>query len=243
MSNQPKVAFICVFHQSEEHRPNGFEYLNNNLESIFLNCKYPFKFFGVDNESEDKYELENEVESLQIIRNDDQKKTGTTGALNIGIKEAVKQKYDIIFAINDDLIFDESINNMIEVIYTHPKKDNAIFGPVSNNPNNAYQLAQEPTNEIFEISGKPREELNGFCQGMTRETVLNNLYDDDGNFFSSSPKHRWGGFEVEIGSRVHHSIVVGTCFVYHFKQSLEDDRMGNRGWRHLRKTTEKEENG
>ena len=36
---------------------------------------------------------------------------------------------------------------------------------------------------------------------MTRETVLNNLYDDDGNFFSSSPKHRWGGFEVEIGSK------------------------------------------
>ena len=56
MIKNKKVAFSCVFHQSEKHRPNGFEYLNNNLESIFTHCEYPFKFFGVDNESEDKYE-------------------------------------------------------------------------------------------------------------------------------------------------------------------------------------------
>ena len=55
MTRNKKVAFVCVFHQSEEHRPNGFEYLNNNMESIFKSCEYPFKFFGVDNQSEDKY--------------------------------------------------------------------------------------------------------------------------------------------------------------------------------------------
>ena len=238
-----RVAFICVFHQSEQHRPNGFEYLNKNIESIFTHCRYPFKFFGVDNESEDEFEVENNSDYLQIIRNDNQKKTGTTGAWNMGIKEAVKQNFDIILAINDDLIFDDSINNFIEVIINHPYKDNCIFGPVSNNPNNLYQLAESPTNKIFEISGEPKNELNGFVQGMTRDTILNNIFDEEGNFYSSLPEHRWGGYEVEIGKRVDHSIVVGSCFVYHFKQSIEDDKLGVRGWRQLRKTTLKEENG
>ena len=91
-----KVAFVCVFHQSDEHRPNGFKYLNLNLESIFTHCKYPFKFFGIDNQSSEKFEVENNPDNLQIIRNNNQVKTGTTGAWNIGIKEAVKQNFDII---------------------------------------------------------------------------------------------------------------------------------------------------
>ena len=236
-----KVAFVCVFHQSDEHRPNGFEYLNLNLESIFTHCKYPFKFFGVDNESTDKFEVENNSEHLQIIRNNNQAKTGTTGAWNIGIKEAVKQDYDIILAINDDLIFDESINNFIEVIENYPENDNAIFGPVSNNPNNDYQLADKPTGKIFEITGEARNELNGFVQGMTRETIIKNPYDNDGNFYCTLPKARWGYYEVEVGSRIKHSIVVGSCFVYHFKQSIEDDRLGNKGWRNLRRLIENKE--
>ena len=236
-----KVAFCCVFHQSSKHRPNGFEYLNQNIESLFTHCKYPFKFFGVDNESEDKFEIENESENLQIIRNNNQKQTGTTGAWNLGIKEAVKQNFDIILAINDDLIFNNTINNFIKIISEHPYKDNCIFGPVSNNPNNLYQLSEGPIDKIFQISGQPKNELNGFVQGMTRETILNNLFDENGNFYSSLPEHRWGGYEVEIGKRVNYSIVVGNCFVYHFKQSIEDDKLGQRGWRLLRKTTEFEE--
>ena len=238
-----KVAFVCVFHQSDEHRPNGFKYLNLNLESIFTHCKYPFKFFGIDNQSSEKFEVENNPDNLQIIRNNNQVKTGTTGAWNIGIKEAVKQNFDIIIAINDDLIFNHTINDFIKTISEHPYKDNCIFGPVSNNPNNLYQLSSEPINKIFEISGQPRNELNGFVQGMTKETILNNLFDKNGNFYSSLPEHRWGGYEVEIGKRVNHSIVIGNCFVYHFKQSIEDDKQGKRGWRHLRKITEFKENG
>ena len=55
MIKNKKVAFVCAIHQSETHRPNGFELFNDYLVSIYTSCKYPFKLFAFDNESDDKF--------------------------------------------------------------------------------------------------------------------------------------------------------------------------------------------
>ena len=55
---------------------------------------------------------------------------------------------------------------------------------------------------------------------IINETLL------DGNFFNPGQEYIWGKQDVEVQSRVGHSIVAGTCYVYHKKQG---------GWREIRK--------
>ena len=219
-----KVGFVCTIHQSDAHRPNGFELFNDFVQSLFLSCEYPFILYVFDNGSTDKFEIENDVENMKIIRVDDQYARGVTGTWNDGIKLALADECDIVIITEDDEIIDDSINSFIEVIRSHPLNDNAMYGPVSNAPNNQHQKASAPTGQIFEVEGTPTKELNGFCMGMTRETITSNYYDED-NFFSTDPEKAWGGQDVESQSRVGHSIVVGTCYVHHIKQG---------GWREIR---------
>ena len=183
MIKNKKVAFVCAIHQSETHRPNGFELFNDYLVSIYTSCKYPFKLFAFDNESDDKFEVENQPDSLVITRVDNQYKGGCTYTWNEGIKMAIKENYDAVIITSDDQIYDESVNDFIDTILTHEHKDDAIFGPLSNNPNNDYQKAIQPNGKVWEISGKPTDELNGFCLAMTKESIQNNYFDLDGNFF------------------------------------------------------------
>ena len=56
MIKNKKVAFVCALHQSKVHRPNGFELFNDYLASIYTSCKYPFKIFAFDNQSDVKFE-------------------------------------------------------------------------------------------------------------------------------------------------------------------------------------------
>jgi GT2 family glycosyltransferase len=224
MIKNKKVAFVCAIHQSETHRPNGFELFNDYLVSIYTSCKYPFKLFAFDNESDDKFEVENQPDSLVITRVDNQYKGGCTYTWNEGIKMAIKEDYDAVIITSDDQIYDESVNDFIDTILTHEHKDDAIFGPLSNNPNNDYQKAIQPNGKVWEISGKPTDELNGFCLAMTKESIQNNYFDLDGNFFNPGQEYVWGKQDVEVQKRVGHSIVVGSCYVEHKKQG---------GWREI----------
>ncbi|MBC8428467.1 hypothetical protein H8D04_01145 [bacterium] len=226
MIKNKKIAFVCAFHQSKIHRPNGFELFNEYIKSIYSSCNYPFKLFAFDNASDDKFEIENCPDNLVITRVEDQYIGGVTYTWNAGIKLAVQDDYDVVIITSDDQIYNETINDFIDVILTYKYNDNTIFGPVTNNPNNSHQLANKPNGKIWEISGEPRNELNGFCLAMTRETIMNNYYDNKNNFFSTNENHIWGGQDVEVQSRVKHSIVVGTCYVEHKKQG---------GWREIRK--------
>ena len=225
MIKNKKIAFVCALHESKAHRPNGFELFNNYLVSIYTSCKYPFKLFAFDNQSDHKFEVENQPDNLLITRVDDQYTGGCTYTWNEGIKMAIKENYDAVIITSDDQIYDESVNDFIDTILTHEHKDDAIFGPLSNNPNNDYQKAIQPNGKVWEISGKPTDELNGFCLAMTKESIQNNYFDLDGNFFNPGQEYIWGKQDVEVQSRVGHSIVAGTCYVYHKKQG---------GWREIR---------
>jgi GT2 family glycosyltransferase len=232
MIKNKKVAFVCTIHQSETHRPNGFKLFNDYLVSIYTSCKYPFKLFVFDNESDDKFEVENQPDSLVITRVDDQYKGGCTYTWNEGIKQAIKEDYDVVIITSDDQLYNETVNNFIDAILTHEHRDDAIFGPLSNNPNNDYQIHGKDgwfenygdgtattylPNKIYEISGKPGDELNGFCLAMTKECIQNNYFDNNGNFFSTEQEYIWGKQDVEVQQRVGHSIVVGSCYVHHYK--------------------------
>jgi GT2 family glycosyltransferase len=221
-----KIAFICTTHQSQKHRPNGFDLFNNYLESLYLSCEYSFKLFAFDNSSEDLFEIENNPDNLQLTYIENQYKGGLTYTWNEGVKQAINEGYDLCIITSDDQIFDKSINNFISDILDHPLNTNAVFGPLSNNPNNQYQYALKPHGRIFEISGKPKDELNGFCLAMTKETIKANYFDSEGNIFSTKLEDKWGHQDQELQSRVKHSIVVGTCYLHHIKQG---------GWRTIRK--------
>ena len=227
MIKNKKVAFVCALHQSEIHRPNGFELFNNYLNSIYTSCKYPFKIFAFDNQSDDKFEVENKPDNLVITRVDDQYKGGCTYTWNEGIKMAIDEDYDVVIITSDDQIYDETINEFIETISTHELGNDAIFGPISNNPGpgHEYQRGNYPNGLVFEISGEPTQELNGFCLAMTKESIKKNYFDIEGNFFHTGEEYTWGKQDVEVQSRVGHSIVVGKCYVHHYKQG---------GWRKIR---------
>jgi len=225
MIKNKKVAFVVALHQSKLHRPNGFELFNDYIGSVYDSCEYPFKVFAFDNQSDHKFEVENQPDNLTITRVDDQYKGGCTYTWNEGIKQAIKEDFDVVIITSDDQIYNESVNDFVDIILTHELRDDAIFGPMSNNPNNNYQLSHEPIDDVWEISGKPTDELNGFCLAMTRESIEKNYFDEDGNFFNTGQEFIWGKQDVEVQSRVGHSIIVGKCYVHHHKQG---------GWRKIR---------
>ena len=82
MIKNKKIAFVCALHESKAHRPNGFELFNNYLVSIYTSCKYPFKLFAFDNQSDHKFEVENQPDNLLITRVDDQYTGGCTYTWN-----------------------------------------------------------------------------------------------------------------------------------------------------------------
>jgi len=225
MIKNKKVAFVVALHQSKTHRANGFQLFNSYIGSIYESCEYPFKVFAFDNQSDDRFEVENQPDNLIITRVDDQYKGGCTYTWNEGIKMVTKDDHDVVVITSDDQIYDESVNDFIDTILTHELRDDAIFGPVSNGPNNNYQLSSEPIDDVWEISGKAGEELNGFCLAMTKESIEKNYFDKDGNFFNTGQEYIWGKQDVEVQSRVGHSIIVGKCYVEHTKQG---------GWREIR---------
>jgi hypothetical protein len=227
MINNKKIAFVCAVHESVEHRPTGFTMFNNYFKSLRESCKYPFKLFAYDNASKPvPYTIDGESDKIRVIRVEDQYAGGCTYTWNEGIKLAMNESYDAVIIMSDDQLVDHTINNFIDTILTHELNDDAIFGPLSNNPNNKHQLGDKPTGDIFEISGAPGHELNGFCMGMSAITIANNYFDKDGNFFNTGPSYSWGAQDVEVQKRVKHSIVVGTCYVYHMKHG---------GWREIRR--------
>ena len=220
-----KIAFICTTHQSNKHRPNGFHLFNQYVESLYNNCEYSFNLYAFDNASEDNVEVEYMPENFKFTRIDNQYRGGLTYTWNLGVKQAIKDKCNIIIITSDDQIIDQTINNFIKDILNHPLKDNAVFGPLSNNSNNHYQHASFPNNKIFEINGTPGNELNGFCLAMTKETIESNYFDNEKNIFSTKDEDKWGHQDKELQTRVKHSIVVGTCYLHHIKQG---------GWREIR---------
>ena len=91
-----KIAFICTTHQSNKHRPNGFHLFNQYVESLYNNCEYSFNLYAFDNASEDNVEVDYMPENFKFTRIDNQYRGGLTYTWNLGVKQAIKDKCNII---------------------------------------------------------------------------------------------------------------------------------------------------
>ena len=59
----------------------------------------------------------------------------------------------------------------LSMSFLHMNIRTMVYLAMSNNPNNNHQLSNSPVNMVWEISGKPTDELNGFCMQMTKESI------------------------------------------------------------------------
>ena len=119
-----RVGFVCVYHYSNKIRPQGYNCLIKFIESLNKNCSYDFTIYIIDNQSEKIPNIVNTIDNIIYTRIDDQYINGLTGAWNLGIKQSYENKDDLIFALNDDLSFNHTINNypaINENLFLHTK--------------------------------------------------------------------------------------------------------------------------
>ena len=144
----------------------------------------------------------------------------------MGIKKAVSDNCDIILNVNDDIEFNPTINNFIDVVKNHKHKDLSFFGPVSDGfVGQPTQLQKGPIDDLIELSGTDWNSIiGGFFTGFTNN-FFHKFKDENDNLFLQNHKYnggdgKWGGQEgIQIlwkndGAKI---FVVGTCWIKHHK--------------------------
>ena len=129
---------------------------------------------------------------------------------------------------NDDIVFNETINNMVEAIKNHEYKDTAIYGPVTNiggcpGPNK--QERDKIGERILEVTEtnpngwNKGHGINGFFNAFTKECFYN--FEENDVLYSTEKKYMIGGQEsemqVRLGKKGLKSFIVESCMVQHIK--------------------------
>jgi GT2 family glycosyltransferase len=233
-----KVGIVITNNYTKNLRPDGRDLLNRLLKSIVDHVSFEYKIFIVDNGSDTKLDfLGNKIIHYTYI--EDQFERGLTGAWNEGIKEASRAGCDIILNSNDDLVFNETINDFVAYIQDNKFSDMSVFGPLTNGVESPYLLTQysEKPNPLMtrEILNEKKSDglINGFFFGFTNNFYKKFMY-DNGDLFAEFNKFdkdyilnhafadgKWGGQEgeffrwKELGAKV---FVVGECWIDHLKK-------------------------
>jgi len=226
MDSKVKVGIVVTIHHSEKNRPYGKELVVKFLSTLYENLKYDFNLYIVDNQSDIKFDIFDDRNNIWYHYVENQFVTGLTGAWNLGIKKAISDDCDIILNVNDDIEFNTTINNFIDVIKNHEYKDLSFFGPVSNGfVGQPIQLQNKPIDRLIELPGVDWNSiLSGFFVGFTKE-FFERFKNKDNNLFNENHKHnhgdgKWGGQEgiqiiwKENGARL---FVIGHCWIKHHK--------------------------
>ena len=193
----------------------GLKVFNNYYIVLFIN------------ESEDDITLQFKKyrnENIDIIYIEDQDAFGgLTGTWNKGIDMCLGNDCDVIILSNDDILFDNCINNLIISCYKEKKKMK-YFGPTTNNPGptiqNQCQYNTQPCNEPNKIAKFNNEiiNLNGFFMCFSKMVLIENKFNDKFYFDPSKP---FGGNETEWFDRFLSKggtpIIVPKTFIYHYK--------------------------
>lgn len=232
-----KVCLVITNHYSQKLRPYGRDLLVNALKSFKSYATFDYEIVVVDNQSDNKVAFDDN--NIHYIYVEDQLKKGLTGAWNTGIKAASKLECDIILNSNDDLIFNETINDFVDHIKESNFSDISVFGPLTNGVNPPYlaiQQSDKPNISMTrEIQSKKKSEplISGFFFGFTNKFYKKFMY-PDGDLFAEFDKFdkpyilkyayadgKWGGQEGEflrwqkLGGKV---FVVGECWINHLKK-------------------------
>lgn len=245
------VGLVVTTHSSNKFRPYGRDLLNDTYESFSKFCNYDYKIIVIDNQSDNRL-LDNSkiVSDKHVIYHfvEDQYKRGITGAWNLGISLASEIGCDIILNSNDDIIFNDSINDFINNMMTNHHKDISIFAPLTNGVNGPFVRTQYSQGVNPSMSKEIQENgwegvVSGFFFGFTKKFYQNFSY-STGDLFAEFDKFdklhihkyagddgKWAGQEMEIlrfkehGGRV---FIIGECWVNHIK---------NRDWKKVREST------
>ena len=228
------TAFVITAHSSDKLRPEGNFYLNRQIESIIKYCKHDFKVFIIDNESQ--HELKYPLNDKRFIykRVDDQIIGGVTRAWNIGLALAYDDGCDILINCNDDLWFNDTINDFIEYI-ENTDHDDIVYGHVSDGillPSKQHSKAPYDGKFVLDcksVHGKPV----GFCFAFTSNHYLKYRYTDTEYFnrlnkYNGGGDGKWGGQEGQFQENAEkglYAVIVTECFVHHDKI---------RGWTQLK---------
>lgn len=209
-------------------RSIGFELIDNFIKSLYKYCNEPFNLYLFDNQSDEKYNVPKYM-NLTYTYIKDQSIRGLY-ILNDGIENAVKDDCDIIILVNDDVVFNETINDFIHIIYNHEYKDIGLYGPLTDgilDTPGSYQKTKKAGKGIRDITklDKPFGILNGFCLGFTKEFYYK-FRSPNGNIAESNNK--WSGGEKRLirimkqrGGKV---FIIKDCWLYHHKI---------RGWKQI----------
>jgi glycosyltransferase involved in cell wall biosynthesis len=234
-----KTIFSVTYHHSKKIRPNGASFLSRYLETLIESTKFDLGIVIVDNQSEINLynQIKNIPEVLDYVRIEDQSVNGLTGAWNVGIRRS-SELGDIIINTNEDLIFDQTINNFVSEIINDEKRHCSIYGPLTNGvPELAHphQFSNGPINEKMKTltsvdlnkerpgKGGWSEVLNGFFLGFTKDFY--DTFNIDGELFPISHKNnrgdgKWGGQEgimIEWAEKGGMCKVIQTCWINHAK--------------------------
>lgn len=235
--NNKKIGFVVTTHYSKTLRNNGRTLIKNYIDSLKESCNYDYKIFIIDNGSSEELNKDVITNNISYTYIKDQSISGITGAWNLGILKAIDNGCDIIINTNDDIVFNETINNLIKEIDSHPDKDTSIYGPVTNRggcpgPNN--QERDKIGDRILEVtetsvnSWNGGHGINGFFNAFTRECY--NKFEQHGGLYSTEKKYMVGGQEsemqVRLGKKGLKSFIIESCMVKHIKI---------RGWIQLKK--------
>ena len=135
---------------------------------------------------------------------------------------------DVIVVVNDDVIFNKSINYFIDIIREHPDKDIGLFGPPTNGvPARLLQKANKSGKGTIEITRlkKPKGILNGFLYAFSGK-FYGNFRLPNGTFYGADKK--WVGVGVGIHNRIKSLggkvFIIKDCWIFHHKL---------RGWKNI----------
>ncbi len=211
-------------------------YLLNYLQSLKDSAKFDFGVVIVDNQSEINMKtavFENGFDFVEdYIRIEDQSVSGLTGAWNVGIKRS-SEIGEIIINTNEDLTFDNTINNFVSEIESDIHKDTSIYGPLTNGVSQGAHPLQFSNNrldkDVIALKSERREDgtwsqvLNGFFLGFT-SNFYNSFKKKDELFPIDHENNRgdgkWGGQEgimIEWANKGSVCKVIPSCWINHIK--------------------------
>ena len=139
----------------------------------------------------------------------------------MGIRQAIENQCDIVILTNDDIVYDKSVNNLIEYIIYDEYNDNTVYGPVASGITNQIQIADEPTNVMKQVTGTSAgQHLGGHAYFFTKE-LYHRYKQPNGELFIIDQPHnggdgKWGGNEGNVmcwAEKGCKCIVAGNCHV------------------------------
>ena len=213
------IGIVIVIHQSK-FRPNGFEFVNNCIESLYKFLKKDFILYLFDNASVEKYNVPN-YPNIKYEYIKDQTIRGLVGPVNDGVDKAVEDGCDIIILANDDIIINETVNDFIDIIENHEHKDIGLYGPLTNGClKSSHQYAEKVGKGILELTNedtKAKAIIRGFFMTFTKEFVKK-FRRPNGKFLNEDKL--WRGGEVSqlhyirpLGGRL---FVIKDCWIFHY---------------------------